>query len=81
MAILQLNPTVWLSTSRGVGLAHFLIDYGEEHDLIWVCFMDETGEVWAFPNPEVRAIKNTSLGAVRDKSSPNSNAGLVSNES
>ena len=26
-------------------LAHFLIDYGPEHDLMWVCFQDDSGEV------------------------------------
>lgn len=69
--ILQLNPTIWLKTPKGIGLAHFLIDYGEEHDLMWVVADDATGEVWTWSNPEVRFIPNTSLGAIR-KSSDNS---------
>jgi len=64
-SVTQLQPTIWLQTPKGIGLAHFLIDYGEEHDLIWVVADDATGEIWAWPNPDVRAIKNTSLGAER----------------
>lgn len=29
---------------RGAGFAHFVIDYGPEHHLMWVIFMDKTGE-------------------------------------
>lgn len=65
--ILQLKPTIWLDTPKGIGLAHFLIDYGEEHDLLWVVFDDKTGEVWTWPNPRVRAIKNISLDAPRSE--------------
>ena len=42
--IVQLRPTLWLKTPKGVGLAHFMIDYGEEHDLLWVVIDDATGE-------------------------------------
>lgn len=65
MAILQLNPTIWLKTPKGVGLCHMVIDYGEEHDLMWVVVDDATGEIWTWPNPQVRAIGNTSLDAPR----------------
>jgi|SRR5579862_5573764 len=47
---------------KGKGLAHFLIDYGIEHNLFWVVFMDETGECWTFENPVIRIQKNTTLG-------------------
>ena len=63
--ITQLRPALWLQTPKGVGLAHFVIDYGEEHDLIWVVADDATGEIWAWPNPKVRFIKNVSLDAER----------------
>jgi hypothetical protein len=65
MAILQLNPTIWLKTPKGVGLCHFVIDYGEEHDLMWVVADDATGEIWTWPNPKVRAIPNISIDAER----------------
>lgn len=63
--ILQLKPTIWLETPKGIGLCHFLIDYGEEHDLIWVVADDATGEWFGWPNPQVRAIKNISMAADR----------------
>jgi len=65
--ITQLKPTLALHTPKGIGLCHFVIDYGEEHDLIWVVFDDATGEIWAWPNPEVRAVKNITLGAIRQQ--------------
>ena len=60
--ILQLNPTIPLTTPKGNGQALALIDYGSEHDLMWVTAIDETGEIWTFPNPEVRAQKNITMG-------------------
>lgn len=56
----------WRRTPKGIGLAHFVIDYGEEHDLLWVVVDDATGEIWTWPNNDVRAIKNISLGAPRE---------------
>ena len=60
--MIQLNPTVPLETPKGKGFAHFLIDYGQEHDLIWVVFINETGECWSFKNQEVRLQKNITMG-------------------
>jgi len=62
MTILQLDPPLPLSTPKGDGWAWLVIDYGIEHDLLWVVAIDETGEMWAFKNPEVRALKNITLG-------------------
>ncbi len=56
--ILQLSPFVPLETPKGRGMAHFLIDYGAEHHLSWVVFIDETGECWTFDNPVVRLQAN-----------------------
>lgn len=60
--ILQLNPPLPLSTPKGEGICHFLIDYGIEEHLYWVCFLDDTGECWTFPNPDIRAQKNVTIG-------------------
>lgn len=60
--ILQLNPTIPMETPMGKALAHFLIDYGEEHDLYWVCFQDETGECWTWNNKQIRIQNNISFG-------------------
>lgn len=62
--ILQLVPPIPLNTPKGEALCHFLIDYGPESDLLWVCFQQLTGEIWTWNNKEVRADKNISLGRI-----------------
>lgn len=63
--MLQLDPPIPLETPRGKALAQVLIDYGAEHDLIWVCFQQETGEVWCWANHMVRAQTNITMGRER----------------
>jgi hypothetical protein len=60
--IIQLNPPIPLITPKGKAMAHVLLDYGIEYDLIWICFIDETGECWNFRNPEIRLQKNLTFG-------------------
>lgn len=60
--ILQLDPQIPLITDRGNAQAILVIDYSEEHDLMWVCILDETGEVWTVPNNKVRGFANYSIG-------------------
>lgn len=60
--ILQLNPILPLDTPRGPAWAHFMIDYGSEHHLLWVCFLKESGECWTFTNPEIKLEKNVTMG-------------------
>jgi hypothetical protein len=60
--IIQLDPPLPLQTPKGAGLAHLVVDYGVEADLIWVVFIDATGEVWSYRNQEVRAQKNVTMG-------------------
>lgn len=62
MPLLQLDPPLPVITPKGPGLAHVLIDYGPEHDLLWVVFQDQTGESWTVPNPLIRAQKNITMG-------------------
>lgn len=56
--ITQLNPAIPVDTPKGSALAHFLIDYGTEHDLQWVVFLDESGECWTYKNQYIRAQHN-----------------------
>lgn len=56
--IIQLNPTIPLTTPKGDGLAVALIDYGEDHNLKWVVIQDDTGEIWTWDNSKVRGVKN-----------------------
>ena len=62
--MIQLNPPLPLITPKGKALAHFLIDYGIEHNLFWVCFQQETGECWTWDNKDIRADKNISFGRI-----------------
>lgn len=58
----QLNPPLPLITPKGKAWAHLVIDYGQEHDLLWVCFQDETGECWTWSNREIRIQENITMG-------------------
>ena len=60
--VVQLHTPIPLDTPRGKGMAHMVIDYGIEYDLIYVTFIDETGECWLFRNPEIRLQKNLTFG-------------------
>lgn len=63
MPLLQLDPMLPLLTDDGrKATAILVIDYSQEHDLLWVCFMDDTREIWALPNSRVRVGDNISLG-------------------
>jgi hypothetical protein len=59
----QLDPPIPLHVlDKGDGYAIGVIDYGQEHDLIWVTAIDATGEIWSAPNPGVRMQKNWTMG-------------------
>ncbi|MGB3167099.1 MAG: hypothetical protein WBA68_10035 [Alteraurantiacibacter sp.] len=55
----QLSPPLPVHViDRGAGLAFAVIDYGIEHNLIWVTAINATGEIWCAPNPKVRLSEN-----------------------
>lgn len=62
--ILQLNPPLPMFTEKGTGLAHFMIDYGIEHHLMWVIVMDVDGSIWTVENPKVRMQFNQTIGRI-----------------
>ena len=63
MMMLQLNPTIPIvRLSDGMkGFAFAMIDYSQEHDLLFVCAMDDT-EIWTLSNKDIRMQQNISLG-------------------
>ena len=65
--ITQLNPPIPLMTPKGRAVAHFIIDYGVENDLMWVCFQDDTGECWTWENTQIKAQHNPTFGRVLKK--------------
>jgi hypothetical protein len=67
--LLQLNPPIPLfCPGRGPGMAVLVIDYSQDHDLLWTVIADRGGEIWSLRNSEVRGVENISLG--RTKSAP-----------
>ncbi len=68
MALRQLDPMLPMTVfEKGDGFAVAVIDYGQEHDLIWVVAITETGEIWCAPNPRVRMQGNWTMGRTRRK--------------
>ena len=66
MSFTQLNPPLPMTVrGKGSGYAMGVIDYGPEHDLLWVVALDESGEIWCAPNPEVCLKPNWSMGRGR----------------
>ena len=61
--ITQLNPTIpIMRISDGMkGYAFLVIDYSQEHNLLFTCAMDD-GEIWTLSNQEILIQKNISLG-------------------
>jgi hypothetical protein len=71
MAFHQLNPSLPVTVlDKGKGYAFAVIDYGEEHNLIWVVALDESGEIWCSPNPKVRMRANWTMGRSQPHAAP-----------
>lgn len=60
--ILQLDPMIPVKrvSDNMEGYAFLVIDYSQEHDLLFTCAMDD-GEIWTLNNKEIRFCKNVSL--------------------
>jgi len=64
--MIQLNPPIPVKTPNGEALAHVLIDYGAEYDLLWVCF-EISGECWTWRNQDIRPQTNITFGRQKEK--------------
>lgn len=64
--ITRIDPPLPLKTPKGKALAYFMIDYGIDHDLMWVCFQNDTGECWTWKNSDIRADDNITIGRLND---------------
>lgn len=60
--LLELKERIPLDTPKGPSYAHFLIDPGQEHSLLFVTFVNATGECWTWPASDVRLQKNVTYG-------------------
>lgn len=66
MAFTQLDPPLPVDIQgKGKGFAFAVIDYGQEHNLIWVTGLSDSGEIWCAPNPLVRLQGNWTMGRAR----------------
>ena len=65
--MIQLNPTIPMMTPKGSGYALFVVDYSQEHHLMWVVALDDGGQIWMFENPDVRVQANVTLGRRPDR--------------
>ncbi|MEO9078792.1 MAG: hypothetical protein ABI268_05720 [Rhodanobacter sp.] len=70
MSMLQLDPPIPMTTPKGEGFAHILLDYGPESDLYWTVLITQTGEIWTYANRYVRAAKNITLGRIQPDKPP-----------
>lgn len=59
--IIQLNPSLELNTPKGLAVCHFLRFATLEDDPLWGCFQED-GQIWWWPNWQVRAVRNFSAG-------------------
>ena len=67
----QLDPPIPLHViGKGDGYALAVIDYGQEHNLIWVTALDANGEIWCAPNPLVRMSRNWTMGRTMTQTTP-----------
>ena len=66
--MLQLNPMIpIIRINDGMnGYAFLIIDYSQEHNLLFTCAMDD-GEIWTLSNKEIRFQKNISLERYANK--------------
>jgi hypothetical protein len=60
--IVQLNPMIpiFRKSDKMKGYAFLVIDYSQEHDLLFTCAMDN-GEIWTLNNKEISLCENISL--------------------
>jgi hypothetical protein len=59
--ITQIDPPLHMQTTKGPGWAHFILDYGPEHHVIWGVAMDADGAWWWVPNPEAKLSPNWTM--------------------
>lgn len=66
--ITQLNPMIpiYRVSDNMEGYAFLVIDYSQEHNLLFTCAMDN-GEIWTLNNLDIRMQNNISLNRLINK--------------
>ena len=63
MVLLQLNPSIPVEVvGKGSGECLGWIEYSCESHLMWIVALDSDGSVWTVPNPDIRLLKNYTIG-------------------
>jgi hypothetical protein len=65
--MIQLNPTIPIVrvSDSMKGYAFLVIDYSQEHDLLFTCAM-HNGEIWTLSNKDIKIQNNISLNRKTD---------------
>lgn len=58
----QLKNPISLVNPKGKAWAVAIIDYGPQWDLLWVTFIQDSGECWTFNNTEISQERVASYG-------------------
>lgn len=66
--MLQLSPMLPIirNSDKMKGFAFLVIDYSQEHDLLFTCAM-HNGEIWTLNNKEISVGDNISLARINNK--------------
>jgi hypothetical protein len=70
--MLQLDPMLPIVRVKDnmEGYAFLVIDYSQEHNLLFTCAMSD-GEIWTLANSDIRFAKNISLSRFSTKNEIN----------
>lgn len=61
--MLQLNPMIPFETPDGKAFTAFaIIDYSQEHEVLFLGWYEESREVWVVSQRNLRAATNTTMG-------------------
>lgn len=58
---IRVKPALWFHTPMGDARAHWMI-VEEEQDILWICFMQDSGECRTFSNQNIRLMSNDTIG-------------------
>ena len=62
MRILEVAQPLHVITPMGRGRVWLVTDYGCEIEKIFTIILDETGQIWEFPNKDIKATSNVTMG-------------------
>ncbi len=58
----ELRQELWLETPKGKATALLVHDSGQEAPLYFTVIVRDSGEIWCFPQSQIRVCDNVTLG-------------------